>query len=270
MGKVFWKAHPDYRWLRIPGYCTCAPNHYQGSDSQCIYIICRNGRSNLEKKWKRWLHDEDAEKLCKATNITVLNGDIVEMDINAALSTLRPKIDIIIHAASLINVARPLGKIKDIIIGASEKLAGFALECGENLERFVYVSTAFANAHLYQTRSDTVDVDIEERIYPSAGSEYDTTAAEWEEAQKHSEPHLTEQLLHNMLGEKLLIVRPLIIAPVQSTPFEGFSVPLSTPSTMLAAAVMITPSWHMTFSTRSTAPQIETSNGTNHVPNSLP
>ncbi|KAL1979491.1 hypothetical protein VTN96DRAFT_5701 [Rasamsonia emersonii] len=94
-----------------------------------IYIICRNGRLSLEEKWKQWLHNEDAEKLCKATNITVLDDDIVEMDMYTTLSTLQPQINVIIHAASSINLARPLGKIKDIIIGASEKLAGFALEC---------------------------------------------------------------------------------------------------------------------------------------------
>lgn len=46
-----------------------------------------------------------------------------------------------------------------------------------------------------QTRSDKFDVDIEERIYPIAGTggNYDTTAAEWEEIQKHNE------LVHNIV-----------------------------------------------------------------------
>lgn len=193
------------------------------------------------------------------------------MNMHVDLATLRPEINIIIHAAASINLRSSISKIKDVIIGASAKLAKFALEC-EHLERFVYVSTAYVNGFVYQ-RSDAVDVDIAERIYTFTG---DTTMAEWEEIQNNHEPvqfkefidqfpfpytyakHLTERVLHHTLGENLLILRPSIIGPAQRVPFEGFHVPLSTPFTVAAASLMITPSLSITFSTRSATPETET------------
>lgn len=192
------------------------------------------------------------------------------MDMDTVFDALKPELNIIIHVASTINLARPLRQIKKMIVHASMNLAELATKC-ESLERFVYVSTAYANANLYQTRG-TPHVRIEEEIYPFAG---DTTLDEWEEILNYDDPvrfhefveqfpyaytyakHLTERLMQKKLGDQLLIVRPSIIGPAQSYPFEGYSMPLSTPSTLFSAAVMLTPSRSMVLATRASNPMLE-------------
>lgn len=223
----------------------------------------------MEKKWKQWLGSE-ADALLSADNLVVVQGDLETMDVDTALDALKPELNVIIHVASTINLTRPLKQIKNMIVHASMKLAELATKC-DNLERFVYVSTAYANSNLYQRRG-TAHVRVEEQIYTYGG---DTTVDEFEELVKSDEPvrfnefveqfpyaytyakHLTERLMQKKLGDQLLIVRPSIIGPAQSYPFEGYSMPLSTPSTLFSAAVMLTPSRSMVLATRASNPMIE-------------
>ncbi|KAJ5289022.1 hypothetical protein N7478_002052 [Penicillium angulare] len=237
-----------------------------------IYIVCRGGRDSLEKKWKEWLGPE-ADALLNTDNILTIQGDIETMDFNSALDGLKLDLDIIIHSASTINLARPLKQIKNMIVYASLNLAELATKC-PNLERFVYVSTAYSNANLYQSRG-TPHVRIEEQIYPIGdGDTTDDELAELDDL-KEDEPsqfneyveqfpyaytyakHLTERLMKKKLGDKLLILRPSIIGPAQSYPFEGYSMPLSTPSTLFSAAIMLTPSRSMVLATRASNPMLE-------------
>jgi len=212
----------------------------------------------------------NAQVLLAASNITVLEGDIEKMDFDTDLVALKSEVNIIIHLASTINLARPLKQIKNMIVRASMNLAEFGTKC-DKLERFVYVSTAYANAHLHQ-QEKSGDVRVEEEIYPFTGF---TTAEEWKELLNYDEPlkfkecieqfpyayayakHFTERLLLEKLGSRLLIVRPSIIGPAQSFPFEGYAVPLSTPSTMFSAAIMMTPSRDMVLATRLSSPMAE-------------
>lgn len=58
--------------------------------------------------------------------------------------------------------------------------------------------------------------------------------------------HLTERMLQHRFGEhgsksKLLILRPAIIGPSQCLPFPGYNMPMSSPYTILAAALALAP-----------------------------
>lgn len=225
---------------------------------------------SLERKWKEWLGAE-ADALLGADNLIVIQGDIETMKMDVALDALKPDLNIIIHVASTINLARPLSQIKNMIVYASMGLAELATKC-DNLERFVYVSTAYANANLYQSHG-TPHIRVEEDIY-SLGSQ-DTTVDELDELLKNDDSvrfgdyveqfpyaytyakHLTERLMEKKLKDKLLILRPSIIGPAQRYPFEGYSMPLSTPSTLFSAAIMLTPSRSMVLATRASNPMLE-------------
>jgi thioester reductase-like protein len=106
------------------------------------------------------------EKLYHSTRLVVLDGDILLPNLGLTepgLDAIRKNVNIIIHAASSINMIKPLGRLARTIIDPTEMIADFALSCTQ-MDRFVYVSTAYANAHLYQ-RSQNTDVKIDEEIY---------------------------------------------------------------------------------------------------------
>lgn len=170
------------------------------------------------------------------------------------------KINIIIHAASSINLGRPLHKVSHGIIGATEMIAEFASSF-RVLDRFVYVSTAFSNVHM-QTKSPGSDLMITEDYHHlnKEGNPLD----EWDAVQKYGTSetyeandfpwayayakHLTERLLALKFAEmgasrNLLIVRPSIIGPAQRLPFPGYCVPMSSPCTVIAAGLMLIPNW---------------------------
>ncbi|GAB1192756.1 hypothetical protein APSETT444_001952 [Aspergillus pseudonomiae] len=83
------------------------------------------------------------------------------------ISELQKEVNIIIHAASTINLTYSLERVFEHIVIPSESLAQMALEF-TNLDRFVYVSTAFANTHLYKVSNKPQTV-INEDIYPLLG-----------------------------------------------------------------------------------------------------
>jgi fatty acyl-CoA reductase len=235
--------------------------------------MCRK----LRERWANSLPTRTIERLLNKRHLTAIDGDILLLDMGLSqkdLSTLRKNVNLVIHSASSINLAKPLRSLSKVIVGASEMMAEFALTC-EALDRFVYISTAYANSHLCPS-NHIIDVKINEDIYePSC---YPNVTKEWAEVQQfgtsqvykeHDFPwsyayakNLTERLLLHRFTQtgvecKLLIVRPSIIGPAQAFPFTGYSVPRSTPSTMLATGLALSPAWSAVIATKATEPESE-------------
>lgn len=211
--------------------------------------------------------------------MTVIQGDIVKPDLGISLDELqvvRDKVNIVIHAASSINLGQPLKNIMNPIIHGSQNVARLALEC-QNLQGFVFVSTAYVNSYLYP-ESDNCDPFVEEIVYPLSSERQTNVYRELMQVQKdghstefeaHNFPwpygyakHLTERLLIALFAEagrssQLLILRPSIIGPAQSFPYPGFSFPKSTPATFLAAGLILVPSFTVRMSSRSGNPETE-------------
>ncbi|CAG8303809.1 unnamed protein product [Penicillium salamii] len=240
-----------------------------------IYLITRGGQAHLFEQWSKWLPPSVMKDFLNPAIITVMEGDILKNHIGLGekdRETLRRKVHVIIHAASSITLSPSLFKVSDSIIQASVRVATYALKF-ENFERFVYVSTAYANTHLYQ-ESHLFDVPINESIYPLS-AQTDRTSREFEDIVNHLSPlelkehdfpwpyayckHLTERLLIKIFenSEKLLILRPSVVGPAQNFPFPGFCVPMSSPCTVAAASLALTPEFTMKISTRSLSPETE-------------
>ncbi|KAJ5774024.1 hypothetical protein N7457_008920, partial [Penicillium paradoxum] len=227
-----------------------------------IYLLCRGGIDKLRARWMEWLPASSVESFCSSNRLIVFDGDILLPDLGLSeeiLDIIRDNASTIIHAASSINLRSPLSKLFGSIVDASDKMVDLALTC-KRLECFVYVSTAYVNTHLYP-KSDEPDLKIDEEIYelstPSnvldevnevrkrgTSRAYEAENFPWAYAYAK---HLTERLVHHRFMEhtwnsKLLIVRPSIIGPAQCLPFPGYMMPMSSPSTMLAAALALSPS----------------------------
>ncbi|OGM42405.1 epimerase/dehydratase family protein [Aspergillus bombycis] len=198
------------------------------------------------------------------------------------ISELRKEVNIIIHAASTINLTYSLERVFGHIVLPSESLAQMALEFTD-LDRFVYVSTAFANTHLYKLSSKP-ETEINEEIYPllGEGKMLDDSLASAQDAcdqikktgssaefDLHDFPwpyaygkHLAERLILKLFKEKgwaskVLILRPSVIGPAERYPYPGYSVPFSTPSTALATAMVASPVFSVTVPTRCSRPETE-------------
>lgn len=123
------------------------------------------------------------DDLRTCNKIRALTGDITLDDFGLdeqTLHDLQLKVSIYIHSASSINLKAGLKEMTCAVIDPSLAAAEMALKF-THLERFVFVSTAYANGHLHWlpveegTRGDCV---VEERIYPlrSATSDDDPRA----------------------------------------------------------------------------------------------
>lgn len=154
-------------------------------------------------------------------------------------------------------------------------VADLALTCGR-MDRFVYVSTAFANTHYY-ARCDEIDVKINEAIYPlqhqcsvldeleevrkrGTSRAYEAESFPWAYAYAK---HLTERLLYykfneNASVEKLLVIRPSVIGPSQALPFPGYNMPLSSPCTVCVAGLALTPLRKIKIATKMSYPDLDT------------
>jgi hypothetical protein len=205
-------------------------------------------------------------------HISVLDGDITKPSMGLdgeTLQRLQQELTVIIHAASSINLVQPLTKLSDATIRASEGMAYLGLACNK-LKRFVFVSTAYSNAFLHQETTDT-DVYVDETIHPLGHGWVTDVLDEWTQVQDHGysleylshdfpwaysyTKHLTERLLMRMFADasrddQLLIIRPSIVAPAQNFPYPRYSMPKSTPSTLLSATLLLTPSWHFRMASR--------------------
>ncbi|KAE8311600.1 male sterility protein-domain-containing protein [Aspergillus transmontanensis] len=244
-----------------------------------IYLLCRGGLPRLEEVWRQYLPPRYIECLYDTELVTVIEGDILEPNLGIDedhLQALQERVNIVIHTASSINLMSSLEKLAKPVIHGSEHVAHFALQC-QQLDRFVYVSTAYVNAFLYQESDDT-DPYVEEKIYPLGRGWISDVRDEWKQVQRegdsqeynaHNFPwpygyakHLTERLVLNIFSvagkaEKLLILRPSVIAPAQTFPYQGFSVPKSTPTTVLAACFILTPTLVARVTSRANDPETE-------------
>ncbi|THC88879.1 hypothetical protein EYZ11_011673 [Aspergillus tanneri] len=238
-----------------------------------IYVLCRGGLRKLVEKWNQWLPRETVEMMTDPQLLTVLEGDMLLPDMGLAqdqLALLRTQAEVIVHAASSIALLKPLEKIFRPVIVATERLARLALGC-ERLECFVFVSTAYSNAHLYAETDGTSGLEVQETLYPlhRDGSDIEDIDQELQEVYKtnssaayrsHNFPwaygyakHLTERLLHRLFtpsNKRLLIVRPSIIEPAQCFPYRKFCIPMSTPHIIFAAGLALTLSRTIRFSSR--------------------
>ncbi|PLN80670.1 male sterility domain-containing protein [Aspergillus taichungensis] len=233
--------------------------------------------SALHTKWKEWLPRDAVDQLCSTDRIVILHGDICLPDLGLTsleLNNIRDNINMIIHAASSINLIKPLHHLSGAIIEASNMMADLALTC-KSMDRFVYISTAYANTHLY-AKCDDLDVKISEVIYPlqhnrsvldeleevrksGTSQEYEAESFPWAYAYAK---HLTERLLHykfseNASAEKLLIVRPSVIGPSQALPFPSYNMPLSSPCTVCVAGLALTPLRKIRIATKMKNPELE-------------
>ncbi|KAJ5630272.1 uncharacterized protein N7484_010372 [Penicillium longicatenatum] len=228
--------------------------------------------------------------LLESRCITILSGDLTANQMgfsNTVWQQLSQSVQIVIHAAASINLRSSLHKLSASIIAPSLSLAQNAIEFA-NLQSFVFVSTAYANSHLWKTTLLS-DVPVDECIYPLQPDSKPfyidhsvtwekiglQTANEWEsvrttgtsrEFEDHDFPwayayakHLTERLItdvfmRNGARKKLLIVRPSVLCPAMSHPHPGFSVPSSTPSTALATGIVLQIGRHIKLASRSSDP----------------
>ncbi|KAJ5187098.1 hypothetical protein N7449_010092 [Penicillium cf. viridicatum] len=237
-----------------------------------VYMLCRGGMGKLRSKWTTSLSSATVEKLLSTNLITVMDGDILSPDLGLSqneLNTLQQEVNVIIHSASSINLSKSLDRLSEVITGASERMADISLTC-PSLYRFVYVSTAYSNTYLPPT-GEGIEVEIKEDIYNPNPTDHPDVMKEWTQVQEtgssdayeaHDFPwpyayakNLTERLLLDRFAQsgvkdKLLIVRPSIIGPAQDFPSPGYNVPLSSPSTLIAAVVALIPGGMATIATK--------------------
>ncbi|KAB8270533.1 male sterility protein-domain-containing protein [Aspergillus minisclerotigenes] len=220
-----------------------------------IYLVCR-GTEKLLSKWREWLPPNIVNKVYDTKRLIVLDGDILLPNLGflqSELDMIRDEDHIIIHAASSINLGSALKRVSDPIIGASEIIANLAFTC-KRLDRFIYVSSAFSNAHLYP-RSPDADMQINEEICEpgrqslvldelnevrKSGTSQAYEAENFPWAYAYAK-HFTERLLQHYFSvhaaeKKLLIIRPCVIRPAQHFPFPGYNMPMSSPITMAVTA----------------------------------
>ena len=225
-------------------------------------------RSRFEEFSRSHLSSEQFQSIWEGNRIEVFDGDIEKSNLGlseAALAEIKASATIFIHAASSINLQRSLSLISKSVIQPSLQMADLALVT-PTFRQFVYVSTAYANAHLH-TVHNGIDTHITEEVHPLRPSLGDTTDFEYSdllsscstpEFSFHDFPfpyayakHLTERLLLSRLDEsKLLILRPSIIGPALAEPYPYYELPGSAPATSFLAAVIPSLSLSMGFASR--------------------
>lgn len=225
-----------------------------------------------------------AHHLTENSRMTILDGelgDTATMDLpDETLQMLKASVHIVIHAAASIQLKNSLRELSYTVIAPTLCLTQYALKF-PNLEKFVLLSTAYANAHLW-TKSTLPDVAVEERVYPLTQDEdrdknrnsqdpYDSAPNAWRQVQAtgssdeydaHDFPwpyayakHLAERLVLRKAAEKnaqdkILIVRPSVVGPADQYPYHGFTTAYSTPSTACAAAYALHPGRKIVLASR--------------------
>ena len=216
-----------------------------------------------------------AEKLTiirDSDRVQVLDGDIEKAGLGLEeekLLEIQSTVTVYIHAASSINLQRSLKSIATSVVEPSLAIAEIALS-SPRMAQFVYISTAYANAHLHNLH-DGIDTVINEEIYPLRPASGDSTDLEYADLRASSDPpeyrvhkfpfpytyakHLTERLLLQRFTKQersssLLILRPSLIGPALQEPFPYYEIPGSAPATSLLAVLIPTLSWRMSFASR--------------------
>lgn len=230
-------------------------------------------------EWSGVLPAHLAKTLVHSNCMTILDGelgDTATMDLpDETLQMLKGTVHVIIHAAAPIELKNSLRELSYTVIAPTLCLTTYALKF-PNLEKFVFVSSAYVNAHLWTT-SKSPDVAVEERIYP-LGRESADPCQTWREVQStgtsnefetHDFPwpyayakHLAERLVLQNASEqnaldKILIIRPSVVGPADHFPHHGFTTPHSTPSTACAAAYALHPGRKIMLATRCQNPEQE-------------
>ncbi|KAJ5690088.1 hypothetical protein N7462_004480 [Penicillium macrosclerotiorum] len=256
-------------------------------DPRRVYVLCRGGYRNASAKWKGLLPESMANSLLQNPLITILAGDLMSTNMGLYESDwklLKESVNIVIHTASPINLRSSLTKLSSSVIEPSIFLARISLQM-PGLQRFVFVSTAYANSHLWSLNRDS-DVTVTESIYPlntthtpskeqraadyGMGAEEEWTSVQMTgttnkyEAYDFPWPytyakHLTERLLLQLFAQsdatqKLLIIRPSVFGPAIRYPFPNFSRPSSTPSAGIAASILMYPGRQFKFASRGPDP----------------
>ncbi|KAJ5746599.1 hypothetical protein N7520_011781 [Penicillium odoratum] len=249
-----------------------------------VYVLSRGGHSKAKAKWSSMLPGHVAKVLYDSKCLTVMDGelgDTATMDLSDKdLQMLKRTVHIIIHIGATMEFTHSLRELSYTILAPTVCLTQYALKFA-NLERFVFLSTAYVNAHLWNT-SKSSDVPVEERIYPLENEDEDppyTTAPEiWRCVQKtgtsdeydaHDFPwpyayakHLAERLVLEKAAQKnaldkILIIRPSVVGPADQLPYPGFTTSHITPATACAAAYALHPGRKIHLSTRCENPDQE-------------
>lgn len=276
----------------------------QSSPKQ-VYVLCRGGYEyvsgdlscavskldllNLSSRkaieeWTKMLGPVHVQNLARSHCMTILDGelgDTATMDLpDATLQMLKQTVHIIIHTAAATQLKSSLRELSYTIIAPTLCLTQYALKF-PRLEKFVFLSTAYVNAHLWN-KSTASDVMVEERVYPitnereqsnqtplevwrqvqaqGTSDEYETH--DWPWAYAYAK-HLTERIVLETAAEenaldKFLIIRPSVIGPADQYPYYGFADAHSTPSTACAAAYALHPGRKIMLSSRCTDPEQQT------------
>ncbi|KAJ6119341.1 hypothetical protein N7523_003621 [Penicillium sp. IBT 18751x] len=247
-----------------------------------IYVLCRGGYERAREKWESMLPASIANTLSGSNRMTILDGelgDTATMDLpEETLQMLKERVHIMIHAAASIELKNSLRELSYTVIAPTLCLTKYALKF-PNLEKFVFLSNAYVNAHLWKS-SNSCDVAVEERLYPLGGDDNSCKTAPnvWREVQasgtsteyaNHDFPwpyayakHLAERLVWNKALEcgaldKILIIRPSVIGPAEEFPYPGFTTPYSSPSTACAAAYAMHPGRKIQLASRCKNPERE-------------
>ena len=238
---------------------------------------------SLTRRFWRHYNSILPTELCHALQtdsaITVWDGDLTKQHLgldDCKISQLKACVNVYIHAGSSISLRDSLPQIATSIVDPSLELAEIALG-SERLDRFLYISTAYANAHLHHLHQG-VETKVSERIYSLRSNGGDSTDLELDDLRycgttpeygTHKFPfpyayakHLTERLLLKRFqgehrGDSLLIVRPSIIGPAIREPFPNYEIRGSAPASAVLAAFIGLPSTKLTLSSRFENPMTE-------------
>lgn len=206
-------------------------------------------------------------KLRYLDKIIVWDGDITKPGFGLPLGQLEiieAKVSIMIHAASTIHLTKPLDFMREQIIEPSVALAELSLRC-KHLTRFVYVSSAYASTFLRfngkeaPSGSDAIlkedinsiiddeDMSLSKELanVRSAGSSIEFNFVQHLSSYTYAK-HLTERLILQLFDQhgkpgKLLILRPSLVGPADSKPFEFYERPGSAPLTAFTAGYLLSP-----------------------------
>ncbi|KJZ72077.1 hypothetical protein HIM_08532 [Hirsutella minnesotensis 3608] len=240
----------------------------------CVYAAVRGGEGRLWEIWRNHLPSAMVKALRLSGKLVIWEGDITRPGCGLTtdqVALVHEKVSIFIHGASTINLQKSLDHVAQQIIYPSVALAEMALACA-NLVKFVYISTAYANAFIPKA-CDAAWVGCEAAIaedinyirsgcWATASMELSDLKAygstpEYEFVQ-HPFPysyakHLTERLLLEAFNKAqrdsaLLIFRPSCIGPAESWPYPFYEVPGSCTTTAALAAFIANPPTTMRFS----------------------
>ncbi|KAJ7081123.1 NAD-binding domain 4 protein [Mycena belliarum] len=201
-----------------------------------IYVLVRRSVAHAVARWRQTMPHQIGEILA-TKKIHFIVGDIIKPHCGiepAVLSEMASTVTLIIHAAASINLSNRLRETVSENCLPTLALAQLA-STFNNLTRFIYISTAYANSFL-------PDGVVEEKIYETGDAE--KQLGEILETGTLSQcvdcpwpyavgKNITERLLISRNPSlPLLIVRPSMIAPAISQPFPYYgpsgSCPMST------------------------------------------